>query len=190
MRHRRSDVVARAVEVLDAYGLADLSMRRLAGELGVRPSALYHHVASKQELLAAVADEILTRSLRPVGSGLAWRDALAAEAHALRDAMLAYRDGAELIATVHAFGLGEISPRDRLRTALDDCPAPHEARDAAASTLLYFAFGHVVDEQTHLQADSAGALGGSAVPPADAQSFARGLAVILDGIAASVAASP
>ena len=59
MRHHRDDVVARALRVLDDHGLADLTMRRLGTELGVQPSALYHHFANKQALLAAVADEIL-----------------------------------------------------------------------------------------------------------------------------------
>jgi hypothetical protein len=46
-------------EILDAYGLGDLSMRRLAERLGVKAGALYWHVANKQSLLAAVSDEIL-----------------------------------------------------------------------------------------------------------------------------------
>ena len=61
MRHHRDDVVRHAIDVLDAYGLADLTMRRLAGELDVRPSALYHHFRDKQSLLAAVADELTAR---------------------------------------------------------------------------------------------------------------------------------
>ena len=65
MAHRRQDVVEHAIAVLDAYGLADLSMRRLGAELGVQPSALYHHFTDKQTLLAAVADEILARGERP-----------------------------------------------------------------------------------------------------------------------------
>lgn len=182
MRNSRSDVVLKALDVLDAYGLADLSMRRLAGELGVRPSALYHHVANKQELLAAVADEILSRSLRPLDPSLGWTDAVRAEAHGLRDAMLAYRDGADLIATVHAFGLGEISPRDRLSGSLAHSGAAPDVLDSAAATLLYFVFGHVADEQTHLQAGSAGALSDDAAPPADAQTFARGLDLIVEGV--------
>ena len=64
MRYRRADVVDHAIAVLDAYGLADLTMRRLGAELGVQPSALYHHFANKQALLAAVADEILVRGAR------------------------------------------------------------------------------------------------------------------------------
>ncbi len=69
MRYHRADVVDRALAVLDAYGLADLTMRRLGGELGVQPSALYHHFPDKQSLLAAVADEILARGRRQVTSG-------------------------------------------------------------------------------------------------------------------------
>ena len=59
MRYHRADIVERALAVLDTYGLGDLTMRRLGAELGVQPSALYHHFANKQTLLAAVADEIL-----------------------------------------------------------------------------------------------------------------------------------
>lgn len=185
MRNRRSDVVAKALDVLDAYGLADLSMRRLAGELGVRPSALYHHVANKQELLAAVADEILRRAPRPSDRPSDWRAAVRAEAHALRDAMLAYRDGAELIATVHAFGLGELSPRSWLSEGLTvDGEPVVTGVDSAAATVLYFVFGHVMDEQTHVQAGSAGALAEEAAPAADAGTFERGLDLIVEGIAA------
>ena len=64
MRNHRGDVVERALHVLDRYGLADLTMRRLATELGVQPSALYHHFPNKQALLAAVADEVLRRGHR------------------------------------------------------------------------------------------------------------------------------
>ena len=73
----------------------------------MQPSALYHHFANKQTLLAAVADELLARGARPDGpADQTWDDRVIALSNELRDAMLAYRDGAELIATVHAFGLG------------------------------------------------------------------------------------
>ena len=58
MPHRRADVLAHAVTLLDTHGLSALTMRRLGAELGVQPSAIYHHFPSKQALLAAVADEI------------------------------------------------------------------------------------------------------------------------------------
>ena len=61
MQLHKRDVVDAATTLLDNYGIADLTMRRLARELSVSPGALYWHFANKQELLGAVADRILDR---------------------------------------------------------------------------------------------------------------------------------
>lgn len=183
MRYRRADIVDKALDVLDDYGLADLSMRRLGSELGVRPSALYHHFANKQGLLAAVADEILLRGARPRAEGT-WVDQVTEVARELRDAMLAYRDGAELVATVHAFGLGAAGPASDLATAYDDAGLPTDLVPVAVSTVLHFVFGDAIQEQTHLQASSAGAIDDQ---PRDGSDFELGLGLILDGIASRIA---
>ena len=159
MRHHRDDVVARALRVLDDHGLADLTMRRLGTELGVQPSALYHHFPSKQVLLAAVADEILVRGARspslPEG---AWDDRVRAACHTLRDACLAWTDGAEVVATARAFGLGARAPYDELVGVMAAGGVADELAGAAARTLLLFVLGHAMDEQTHRQAGSVGAI--------------------------------
>lgn len=173
--------MARAVDILDEYGLPDLSMRRIASELGLQPSALYHHFASKQQLLAAVADEILDRGSRSHHDQLAWDVAVVTISHELRDAMLAYRDGAELVATVHAFGLGARSPVGPLVGALTRAGFDHDLAHPIATTFVHFVFGHVSDEQMHLQADSVGALGESGIRPG-ADSFDLGLTLVLDGV--------
>ncbi|WP_341924348.1 TetR/AcrR family transcriptional regulator C-terminal domain-containing protein [Nocardioides psychrotolerans] len=178
MRHQRHDVVERAVDVLDRFGLADLTMRRLGSELGVQPSALYHHFSNKQSLLAAVADELLRRGDRPLPDG-PWDVRVAAVCAQLRDAMLAYRDGADVVATVHAFGLGASAPYDALVGALADAGFPAELSRTAARTLLHFVFGHAADEQTHLQAGSAGAISDG---PRGGSDFEVGLALVIDGI--------
>jgi AcrR family transcriptional regulator len=178
MRYRRADVVDRALGVLDTYGLADLTMRRLGTELGVQPSALYHHFANKQTLLAAVADEILARGARGSRPD-AWDERVVATCSGLRDAMLAYRDGAELVATAYSFGLGATTPYDELAAALLDGGLDPALMPTAARTLLHFVFGHVGDEQTHLQAGSAGAIEGE---PRAVSDFAAGLGIVLDGI--------
>ncbi|MGO1318750.1 MAG: TetR/AcrR family transcriptional regulator [Galactobacter sp.] len=55
----RAQVVGTATTILREYGLGDLTMRRLARELGVAPGGLYWHVADKQDLLVAVTQELL-----------------------------------------------------------------------------------------------------------------------------------
>ncbi|GAA4726517.1 TetR/AcrR family transcriptional regulator C-terminal domain-containing protein [Nocardioides endophyticus] len=181
MRHHRADVVDRALTVLDTYGLADLTMRRLAGELGVQPSALYHHFPNKQSLLAAVADELLARGRRHATSSqrpAAWDARVEAVCTELRDAMLAYRDGAELVATVRSFGLGAATPYDELADALTDGGLEPSLVPTAARTLLHYVFGHAVDEQTHLQAGAVGAIEDA---PRDDSDFALGLQIVVDG---------
>lgn len=182
MRYRRDDVVDRALVVLDDYGLADLTMRRLGAELGVQPSALYHHFANKQALLAAVADEILARGPQHA-SPERWDDRVVAIGADLRDALLAYRDGAEVVATVRAFGLGAAAPYDDLLAALADGGVPAGLAPVAARTLLHFVLGHVGDEQTQLQAASAGAIGDD---PRESSDFATGLGIVVDGIRAAL----
>lgn len=178
MRHHRSDVVACALDVLDAYGLADLTMRRLGSELGVQPSALYHHFPNKQALLAAAADELLRRGARPV-EATAWDEEVRRTAGALRDAMLAYRDGAELVATVMAFGIGAGTPYDDLAGVLTRAGLPADLVSTAARTVLHFVIGHTLEEQTQLQAASAGAIDAE---PRGSSDFGAGLQLILDGI--------
>lgn len=178
MGHHRADVVQQAIVVLDRYGLADLTMRRLGAELEVRPSALYHHFASKQALLAAVADELLARgprAERPTG----WVPRVSLVCGELREAMLAYRDGAELVATVSAFGLGAHAPYAELLETLRLAGLPEPLARAGARTLLHFVFGHAVDEQTHLQAGSAGAIESG---PRESSDFDLGLRIVTDGI--------
>ncbi len=51
-------VLDAALELIDAGGLPALSMRRLATELGVQAPSLYHHVTSKDELLAALVERV------------------------------------------------------------------------------------------------------------------------------------
>lgn len=184
MRHHRSDVVDHALRVLDTHGLGDLTMRRLANELGVQPSALYHHFPSKQVLLAAVADELLERGARPAPGGT-WEEQVLARCLELRDAMLAYRDGAEVVATVHAFGLGAQAPEVALVEAVARSGAEPDLVRAATRTLLHLVFGHTLDEQTHLQAGSAGAIDDE---PRDGSDLEVGVSLVLDGIRARTAA--
>jgi TetR/AcrR family tetracycline transcriptional repressor len=185
VRYHRADVVDRALTVLDTWGLGDLTMRRLGAELGVQPSALYHHFANKQALLAAVADEILARGPRGELAD-AWDARVTTICSDLRDALLAYRDGAELVATAYAFGLGATAPYDALVAALADGGLEPALVPTAARTLLHFVFGHVTDEQTHLQAGSAGAIEDG---PRDGSDFAVALRMVVAGIQATATVS-
>jgi AcrR family transcriptional regulator len=56
----REAIVDAAIKVLDAEGLAAVTMRRVADDLGTGPASLYAHVADKDEMVAAVLDRVIS----------------------------------------------------------------------------------------------------------------------------------
>jgi AcrR family transcriptional regulator len=72
----RQRIVATAAALIDAEGLAALSTRRLAAELGVRGPSLYNHFDTKDEILDAVADAITAQVDTSFFATHDWRDAL------------------------------------------------------------------------------------------------------------------
>jgi AcrR family transcriptional regulator len=75
-------VVAAGIAVADAEGLAALSMRRVAAELGAAPMSLYRHVRDKEDLLLGMMDAAISEVRLPDPPG-SWRDGLEVAARAL-----------------------------------------------------------------------------------------------------------
>jgi AcrR family transcriptional regulator len=69
-------IVAAAIALADRDGLADLSMRRLAGELGVATMSLYRHVPSRDDLMLAMIDAAIGSVSVPPRPPRGWRVAL------------------------------------------------------------------------------------------------------------------
>ncbi|MGC1565011.1 MAG: helix-turn-helix domain-containing protein, partial [Trebonia sp.] len=80
---------AAALALVDAEGLDRLSMRRLATALDVSAASLYFHYATKDELLEAVAADILAKvDTSAFSSG--WEPGVRAWARSLRAALAAH----------------------------------------------------------------------------------------------------
>ena len=202
--YTRADVVDTALRLLDQYGLADLSMRRLAAELEVQPSALYWHVPNKQTLLALVSDQIIGRAA-PVEDLGDWKATTLAEATAIRDALMAFRDGAEVVSSTLALGLGADAALARIRSGIDSVCSDalgsnSEVARVTAESILFLVLGQVWHEQQRMQADSLGVVAPSVgATPEDAQaasrvlheqidSFEFGVGLILAGLEQKLAA--
>ena len=188
MQLHRSDVVAKAAEILDNYGIADLTMRRLARELSVSPGALYWHFSDKQELLGAVADRLLATAAT-VPAGGPWPERIVALCSALRDALLSATDGAELVSA--SFSAGRSAELSRIVAALTEACVESgltaDDADLAARTVVYYVLGFTADEQSRLQWDAAGATvaDGDTVWSENAGGrFTFGLDLLVDGLAA------
>ncbi|GHG96035.1 TetR/AcrR family transcriptional regulator C-terminal domain-containing protein [Streptomyces rubradiris] len=69
-------IVGAAVTVADTEGLAAVSMRRVAAELGVATMSLYRHVADKDDLLVRMMDTVIAEHPLPADPPAGWREAI------------------------------------------------------------------------------------------------------------------
>jgi TetR/AcrR family transcriptional regulator, tetracycline repressor protein len=67
-------IVAAAVAILHERGLDAVSMRSVAGRLGVTPPPLYARIGNKDALLDAIAEHFLADLAPALGSGESWQD--------------------------------------------------------------------------------------------------------------------
>jgi AcrR family transcriptional regulator len=93
---RRADALSKeriieaAIEILDAEGEGALTFRALSARLATGSGAIYWHVASKDELLAAATDGVIGRALTGAAPGASPRDAVRAVALGVYDAIDAH----------------------------------------------------------------------------------------------------
>ncbi|AOK15796.1 TetR family transcriptional regulator [Burkholderia cepacia] len=200
-RLTRDTVLRAALDLLDEVGIDGLSTRRLAERLGVQSPTLYWHFRNKAELLDAMAEAIMLErhdaSLpRP---GEAWDAWLLDNARSFRHALLAYRDGARLHAGTRPRGAHFDGIECKLALLCDAGFTPEQAID------LMFAIGRfVVGWVLEEQAEPARAPDADAPDPATHprvaqgwaalharspdEAFERGVALIVDGARAQLAA--
>jgi AcrR family transcriptional regulator len=81
-------IVEAAIKLLDAEGLAALSMRRLAEELGTGAASLYWHVGSKDGLLDLVLDQLIGEQHVPDPDPARWQEQLKEVARTMRSVSL------------------------------------------------------------------------------------------------------
>lgn len=154
MQLNRKKIVSTAVDILQQYGLADLTMRRLARALDVAPGALYWHFPNKQALLGGIAESILTAVPARPGSAADY-------CSFLFDALTSLRDGAEitlaavasdtldreLVAELGAELATELNAgavNDVVDGAVNDAV---DGAEAASKLLLRFVFGSALELQ-------------------------------------------
>ena len=145
MHINRESIIDAALSLLDTYGLGDVTMRRVASSLGVAPGALYWHIANKQALIAALAEDITS----PV-SGESLEDI----SLNLRDLLLARRDGAEVV--IAGLSLPQAPAWDRLLAAFTAAAtrstvAADSAHRAAALSAIHLVLGATLMEQSQRQ---------------------------------------
>lgn len=97
----RDDVIHTAIQLLQEVGLDGLTLRRLATELGISAPTLYWHVKDKRELLDVMAETMVADQRAkqpPFPQDLTWDEKVAEGLRRQYHALIAYRDGARVVA--------------------------------------------------------------------------------------------
>ena len=110
----QADIVDSAFEILEQKGFAAVSVRGVAAALGLTPTAMYTYFPSKNALLRAMVEQVLsTLDLDAArDAGVPWRERLHALAAELRGRLAEHPGGIVLVTSgpldgPHARALGE-----------------------------------------------------------------------------------
>jgi TetR/AcrR family transcriptional regulator, tetracycline repressor protein len=202
-------VVNSAVDLLARAGLEALTLRQLAGELGVSAPTLYWHVRSKRQLLDLMAEVLIERAGRSTAPapGQPWWEWLAGQARLQWRVLTSHRDAALVVAgnrptdatlpaierTVASLVAVGFPPEEALRTILSignyviGCAVERQAEAAREPDPERDA--RLLEQATELPNLRAALAGLDATGPAAGDaSFEHGLALLISGVRASHAA--
>jgi TetR/AcrR family tetracycline transcriptional repressor len=142
-----------SLSLLDEVGLEGLTMRLVAGRLGVQPGALYWHVKSKQQLLDAMASAIFAdaaEGLEAPFAGVSWQEWLADWSRQLRRAMLRYQDGAKVFAGSNVKEPAVFRATELALRTLQGAGFPVRQAARSVASLLHYTVGFTIEEQAHI----------------------------------------
>ncbi|HEV2654919.1 MAG TPA: TetR/AcrR family transcriptional regulator C-terminal domain-containing protein [Ktedonobacteraceae bacterium] len=158
MKIHREQIIDTAMSLLDRDGLEGVTLRKIAAELHVHAGALYWHVQNKQELLDEMANVLLSEHFTHFEGPTPeqdWSNWLHETCSRLRQAMLAHREGARVVAGA-GFGRAVMLAKLVDMTIRNLQVAGFSLRLAflTCSTILSYVYGFVIEEQAAPNADT------------------------------------
>ncbi|MGF1431167.1 TetR/AcrR family transcriptional regulator [Kitasatospora sp. LaBMicrA B282] len=150
----REQIVAAALELLDAEGIDALSMRKLGTRLNAGATSMYSHVANKDELIELVLDEVFgeIEVVTATDTGEDWRSTVIACGQNLRAAFLRHP---WVVSVLGEVGLAYLGPNmlrlsERLLGVFEDGGFDVVAADRAVAAVLAFVIGRATSEAAWL----------------------------------------
>jgi AcrR family transcriptional regulator len=137
----RTAVIDAAAELVAESGYDALSMRTLGERCGVSAMTLYRHVATKEDLLGALADRILGEITLPAPSCGTWQEEIAAVFRSIHQALVAHPELAEIAARQHLNGRNAYEGAEIVLAALRRAGISGEPAASAFAALTSFTIG-------------------------------------------------
>jgi len=139
------------VTLADTSGIEAVSMRTLAGELGVGATSLYRYVDRRDELIELMVDAVMGNDLHFEIRG-DWRRDLASFAHGLRAMTLRHPWLAVPSAGLRNFGPNEAQHYERVLGAIDGLGLEIDEMLVMVETLGAYVRGRVLEELSEQEA--------------------------------------
>lgn len=186
-----------AIRIADAEGLDAVSIRRVAAELDVRPMSLYDHILSKDDLLAAMANEVVAAVLLEAPLPADWREAMTKVARRLYATLVGHPWLVFVLPKRRRFGPNDARQAEQLALAMSSLELEPAEVWTLVGTVNDYVLGHSVRAATAPKGiDLEGAIPGSdlvespelaALPDwlrtrSSLERFEAGLRIVLDGI--------
>lgn len=141
----RERVLRCAMAVADAGGLASLTMRSLAKELGVKPMAVYHYFANKDEILDGIVDLVFAEVELP-SMETDWRAALRARAASVRTVLRAHSWAIALMESRSTPGAATLHHHDTVLGVLRNAGFSVPMTGHAYALLDAYVYGFILQE--------------------------------------------
>ena len=140
---RPAEAVATALAVIDRDGLDGFNIRRLAQELGVNPSSLYHHFHDKNEILNRVCRLVLdeARVVAPLRTVASWQEYVKKSVARFRRALMSHPNVAPLMTPDGPLDSFSDSIIHRGLVILAEQGVPDEYAHAIVGSINALAFG-------------------------------------------------
>ena len=146
-RLSRERVLQGAMAVADKGGIASLTIRSLAAELGVKPMSVYHHVKNKDEILDGIVDIVFGEIELPRIGG-EWHSEMWRRATSARAAMRRHPWAIGLVETRTSPGRATLRHHDAIIGTLRAGGFSVEMTAHAFALIDAYVYGFVLSEVT------------------------------------------
>ncbi len=140
----REQIVAAAIDLLDAEGLEGLNMRALGQRLGSAATAVYWHVGSKDNLIALAGDQVWNEIALPDLAAIDWRTAASQMATGLHAMLTRHPWLVQAFGSFLVFGAGKARYDDRSLALYEAAGFTGARADQAAATVFTFVLGNAL----------------------------------------------
>jgi AcrR family transcriptional regulator len=140
----REQIVAAAIDLLDAEGLEGLNMRALGARLGSAATAVYWHIGNKDNLIALAGDQVWNEIVLPDLTELDWRAAATQMAGGLYAMLVRHPWLLQAFGSFLVYGPGKARHDDHNLAIYENAGFTRTRADQAATAVFTYVLGNAL----------------------------------------------